>query len=450
VTSSPPPIPDAGLQDVDRCVMCGLCLAHCPTYGLTRDEAESPRGRLALMGGLADGRLEPGTRLIAHLDSCLGCRACEAACPSGVPYGRLLDTARAQIAPRRGIGTRLLARAGLALAARPRAARAAGALVRWFSRSRWRRMLHASGLLPRLRLDGADRLLAWDQQRLPALRTWYPATGPERGRVALFVGCVTGALDRRTLHDALAVLHSLGIGVRVPADQSCCGALHLHTGEARQARTLAQANVSAFDVLEGEPVLFVASGCGAQLADYGALLGGTVAAERFSDRATELCAYLEARLAEADALRPSTRAGAAPARDGSCAVAEAVAGVPPVMKPLNLRVAVHEPCTLRNVLRGARAPYRLLERIPGIEIVPLPGNDRCCGAGGSHALTHPAAANALLADKLDHLRRLRPDVLATTNVGCALHLAAGARETGLEVEVLHPVSLLARARGPAA
>lgn len=397
------------LKAADQCVMCGMCLPHCPTYQLTRDEAESPRGRIALIQGVASGRLPYSPPLAAHLDHCLVCRACEAVCPSGVRYGEIIDGARALLAERRPPATfwqRL-------------AWRGTGALVgnrrRLYRGARLLRLLQRSGLAGLARRLGGGRLarlhaLLPPLPRITPWREFYPPAGAPRGDVGLFLGCVTDVTERATLAAAVTLLTRLGYGVQVPRAQTCCGALHRHRGDLQTAQAYAQRNVAAFGDRPLAAVVSVASGCGATLAEYGR---------------------------GADGL-------AAPLHDISDFLALAPWPAELRCAPLPKRIAVHDPCSLSHVLRQHRAPYRLLARIPDIELVPLPDNGRCCGAAGSYILSEPAFADALRDEKIAALAAMRADILVTSNVGCALHLRAGIAAAGLNIAVMHPVELLAR------
>lgn len=417
-------------SEADRCVKCALCAPHCPTYGLTRDEGDSPRGRIALMQGLAEGRLPAGGRLDVHLDRCLACRACERVCPSGVRYGRLIDAARAYGATRH----RPLDRPGGlvrwlldgVIPDRRRLARVARWL-RLYQRSGARRLLQVTGLLRLLGRQRLDGLLPAIPP-IPRWRGYYPPEGQMRGEVALFTGCIGNVLDRDALEASIRLLNACGYGVHVPATQTCCGALHLHGGDLRRAAALARRNLAAVAGLapqRGElaAVVYTASGCGATLAEYDRwpAADGIGPPGGFPAPVLDICSFLE-------------QSGAL----GDLAFA-----------PLDATVAVHDPCTLRNVVRAVDAPYRLLGLIPGLVVQPLANNARCCGAAGSYLLTEPALADTLRADKLAAIRDAAPDIVVSSNLGCALSLAAGLRgETGREgPAVMHPATLLARRLG---
>ncbi|MCW9059751.1 MAG: (Fe-S)-binding protein [Gammaproteobacteria bacterium] len=408
--------PEADLKDTDRCVMCGLCLPHCPTYGLSRDEGDSPRGRIALMQGLDSGALPVGERLLGHLDRCLECRACEAMCPSEVPFGRLMDAARARVEPHRPRrpGSRRLRRWGFGLLRRPRRLRTLARVLRYYQRSGLQWLVRHSGLLRLLRLAPLEARLPRLQRPLAAGH--HSAVGPMRGRVALFTGCVESVAGADTQRDALRLLTRLGYEVVIPKNQGCCGALAQHNGDPATAAELARANLAAFDATGLEAIVSTASGCGVQLAAYGALYEADYPrAADFADKVLDISSFLAARdwpqgLLQA---RPET-------------------------------IAVHDPCTLRHGLKQHRAVYPLLARVPGLKTVTLNTTGACCGAAGSHVLTQPAQAEALRRPHIEQLRALGVRTLVSSNIGCALHLAAGIREAGLEIEVLHPVTLLAR------
>ena len=399
------------LRLADQCVKCGFCLPHCPTFRLRRDEAESPRGRIALVQGWLEGQLAdaadaggapkitPGSRADIHLANCLECRACEPACPSLVRFGTLMDGARALREARRPAWQRWLRRTRLTILSDPR-----WLPVLVFGSSLYRR-LGLSALLRRINGDPRTprwpRLAALDRLA-PALERPRPIEDPHAvAAVALFRGCLARSVEQPVAEAARRVLEGLELPVRVPAGQACCGAMHRHNGYPDAADRLRAVNADAF---RGLTVVGLASACVAELAEDSTI------------DAVELCRFL------VDLDWPAHVS----------------------LAPLHATIAVHEPCSHRNVLRDSRVVYRLLERIPGVTAVALPGNDTCCGAAGTYVIDHPQTAVELAAPKVDALQRLAPSLLVTTNTGCALHLSAQARAAGLDIEVLHPVEVLAR------
>jgi len=399
----PPAFP---LHAADQCVKCGMCLPHCPTYRVTLDEAESPRGRIALMQGLATGTLVADAALEAHLDGCLTCRACEIVCPAQVPYGRLIDAVRELLAHARPQRTRLAGLMAAVLTQRP--LRWLLALPLWLYRK-----IGLQRLVRTLRLLGSGRLARLESLLPPVHLPRLPAasaagTGPE---VALFANCTSPLTEPGALRAAVALLEALGCRVTVPPAQTCCGALHQHAGLAQGARECATRNLAAF--AGTAPVVGIASGCTAQLLEYG-LLVDTAEAGAFARRAQDIHAFLLAH-PQLGQLR---------------------------FEPLPARVLLHTPCTLRNVVKAPDVVRQLLGRIPDLQIQAL--DSACCGAAGSYFLTQPEMADALLEPKLQLAHQSQPDFVVSSNVGCAMHLAAGLRRAGLRAAVVHPLELLER------
>lgn len=406
------------LVDADLCVKCGLCLPHCPTYQLHRLESESPRGRLELIQGWARDELALSDSLLQHTDRCLLCGACERACPSAVPYGRLMDRFRAEQVARRG--HRLLSLLLDSLLLRPRWLERAVALLRFYRSSGVARLLrHLPGPFWRqaAALTPPSARSARSHRKELTTSPSTSSSSRSRPRVGLFLGCVARAFDLETLASTRRLLEALGYQVVIPADQACCGALHLHHGRPHGTGELASRNMRAFSGCDR--VVASASGCLLSLKQYAELFPEKPAVASFSNRCYDI----------GELILNGTE--------------HAMTQLPP-LRALPARVALHTPCTARNGLRQAPLGARLLEQIPDLTITPLTDSALCCGAAGLHMLTHPEQANALRQPKINALASLDVDYLASTNIGCALHLAAGVREQGLAIEVVHPVTLLAR------
>ena len=409
------------------CVHCGFCLEACPTYQQLGDEADSPRGRLYLMRAVAEGRLAPDDRaFVTHIDRCLGCRACEPVCPSGVEYGYLLERARATIAeagrtsPASRVllaifSDRFLTRIAMALSRLLRVTGLPGLLAQLLPPS-MRRVRFALAMLAATRPVAVDRyerasLLASPDPPAP------PAPAQGRGtRVAILTGCVQQGLFSRVNRATTRVLEANGCTiVHVPV-QHCCGALHAHGGQLEAAKALARANVDAFDRSGAEVVIANAAGCGAMLKDYGELLRDDAAwanrAAVLSSRVRDIAQFLAAI---------GIRSGA----------------------PVHVRVTYDAPCHLHHAQRVTRAPLDLLAAIPGLQHVPLDNAEGCCGGAGIYGLLHPELGGRILDDKIAAIRATHADAVVTPNPGCAMQIGAGLILSGESMPVLHPVELLA-------
>ncbi len=406
-----PDLPD--LDSLRTCVHCGICLPECPTYRVLGQEMDSPRGRLYLMRAAAEGRLDLTATFARHLDLCLGCLACETACPSGVPYGRLLEATRSQI-ERRGRPFRQRALASFIFGLFPHPGRL-GPMLRLFSlyqRSGLQGLARASGVLRLFpRLGAMERLLPALPSRstLPALT---PARGRRRGRVGLLTGCIQRFLYPQVNEQTATLLSLAGYDVVTPPGQGCCGALHLHGGRLDEFRALARRLAAQF--AGGlDYVVTNAAGCGSAMKQYAHWLPDDGAAGALARTTRDISELL------ADAELP--------------------------LKPLDGIATYHDACHLVHGQGIREEPRRLLRRIPGLALVELPESDRCCGSAGVYNLLEPDMADQLLERKISNIASTGATLLVSGNPGCLLQIAKGCRERGLEVEVLHPVELLARA-----
>jgi glycolate oxidase iron-sulfur subunit len=400
---------------IRSCVHCGICLPVCPTYRTLGEEMDSPRGRVYLMRAVAEGRLQPSETYTRHLDLCLGCRACETACPAGVPYGMLLETARAEL-QRTGRPPRRRLLDALLFGVFPNPARLAIVLglLRRYRRSGVQGLVRRSGLLRRLPVLAAMDGLLEEVPRTDGepLEEFLAPHGRALGRVALLTGCVQRHLFADVNRDTMRLLALAGWEVLAPRGQGCCGALELHAGrlDAFRARARALAAALPHDV---DWIVSNAAGCGSAMRDYAHWLGGDEAAARIAAHTRDVTELLvEAKLP---------------------------------LRPLPLTVTYHDPCHLAHGQRVRSAPRTLLERIPGLTVLPLTDSDLCCGSAGVYNVLEPEMADRLLALKVQRIVETGARTVVTGNPGCVLQIAKGCRERGLDLEVIHPVTLLARA-----
>jgi len=403
-------------DDIRRCVACGICLTACPTYQMTLEEWQSPRGRIAAMRAVAEGLAPLNDRFAAFMYDCLACRACEAVCPSGVPFGRMVEAARteAERVVRRPLTVRLGRWLLLDWALRSRAAfgRFVGLLElyrRMPGRDLLTRVVPGLGAATALFGDGADGTALPER-----VEAWPPVVG----RAVLLTGCVM-AFWFRAAHLATArALAAAGYEVLIPGEQWCCGALHFHNGRPEAGRRLAADLIRT--VLNYGPDVIVtnSAGCGSTLKEYPDLLAGTPLAEAATEFGRRVRDIHEVLL---------------------------VASRPLGLRAIRRRVAVENPCHLVHAQRLGEVTRRLLGLVPGLEVVVPPDANRCCGAAGIYGLERPEMSARLLSEKLDRLEPLRPDEVLAANPGCLLQLRAGVRARGWEILVRHPIELIAEA-----
>ncbi len=399
------------LPGAENCVHCGFCLQACPTYLALDDENDSPRGRIVLMKAMADGTLsfdDADGQL--HLDRCLGCRACETACPSGVPYGQLLELTRERITERRPLP--FVARLILSIFSN----------APLLAISMWKaRVFRATGipaLLSRVpgRLGFAMAMLASTRRSAAErTRTYRPRGDGSRGTVATLDGCVMEGLFAPANRATERTLAENGYALVSAKGQRCCGALHAHAGDATAARNLARANIGAFERSGAEFVAVNSAGCGAAMKEYAHLLAGD------------------------DTWRARARAFSAKVRD----VSELLAAAGPVPGgALSVRVAYDAPCHLLHGQRVSSPPIAVLDAIPGLERVPLTDSDQCCGSAGIYNLVEPEISDRVLAVKLANIAASGAPIVATGNPGCLMQIGAGLMRSGSMAQSRHPVELL--------
>jgi glycolate oxidase iron-sulfur subunit len=424
--ASQQPIPGAipVYEDFSRCVHCGLCLNHCPTYRLWQLEADSPRGRIRQMMLVEQGELPVSEGFVDHIDKCLDCRSCETACPSAVNYGKLVEHARARI--ERDFKRPFFSRVARNFVYRrmlpyPERIAMAAKLLRVYQRSGLQAAARATGILRLLGLAERDLLLPPVDRHFffEQLGKTFPAQGTCRARVAFFAGCVANVTFTALNEATIRVLTANGCEVVIPGGQFCCGALPAHAGVRDVARQLARWNIEAFAAANFDALVTNAAGCGSTLKEYDHLFTAD-----------------EPEFSAAAALAKKTRD-----------VTEFLAalGLSAQLKPVPARVTYQDSCHLLHGQKIREAPRRLLCAIPGLEFVELPFADICCGSAGVYNVTETKASLDLLAEKMGYAKSMNAQIIATANPGCLLQLRAGAAIHKTGQEVLHVIELLDRA-----
>jgi glycolate oxidase iron-sulfur subunit len=414
--------PDVPPSDVyNRCVRCGLCLPTCPTYLETLVETSGPRGRIALIKAVAEGRLDVTSPGFVHqMSECLDCRACEAVCPSGVAYGRLLEPARTQVQrataarqPLRVLRSLLLDRVFASMGL----LRFLAALLRFAQRSGLARLARAAGITRLLGLQAAERLEPPMSERffVPRDQRWA-AEGKRKATAFIHAGCVMHVAFAHVDEATVRVLQKAGCDVVAPSGQGCCGAINVHAGDMARGRQLAKRNIEAFERSGADVYVVNAAGCGSALKEYAHLFADDPdwkdRAAAFSARVRDVTEWLDE------------------------------VGISPELGRLERTVTYQEPCHLVHAQRIALAPRRLLARIPGLRLREMPESSLCCGSAGIYNLTEPEMAGRLGRRKVQNIVSVEPEIVVTANPGCAMQVRAALREAGREIPVKHVVELL--------
>ncbi|MDD4915491.1 MAG: heterodisulfide reductase-related iron-sulfur binding cluster [Methylococcales bacterium] len=387
------------IPEARDCLNCGMCVGGCPTFRLFQIEAETPRRRIRILSKLLVENQPITAEEQRHLQNCLQCRACEVICPSHMTYGQLYDQAQSKLQnqPRR------LARLAFWLIANKRWLAGIMPLLLAYLKSGLQKRLRKSGLLHKTGLAQAEALLS--EPSIRPLANSYPPKAGCCGRVALFTGCLAEHFDRATLSDSIRLLNAIGFEVLVPPEQGCCGAIHQHNGQS--ATTLINNNIQVFNALEVDAVLHTASGCGAMLSEY---------------QSDDVEAALRFRLNQKDISQFLLEHWPADLQ----------------LLPASIHIAVHEPCSQRNVLKSQQNVYSLLQKIPQVSVAALADNQLCCGAGGSYMLSHPENAAQLKALKQQVISAAQADYIVSSNYGCAAYLSSE------QHKLIHPLTLLAK------
>jgi glycolate oxidase iron-sulfur subunit len=399
------------------CIHCGLCLSSCPTYRVLGSEMDSPRGRIYLMRAFDEGRAKITDSFVDHMFRCLDCRACETACPSGVHFGHMMEEMRGTITEQRPAHwiTRLVLRH---IFPYPWRFQLASRMLQLYRAIGIQSLVRSTGLLKRIapRMAAAEALMPdLEMQRGVPLNTHYRAEGDKRGTVAFFTGCVMNSMMGTINTASVKLLTAAGYDVVVPPTQICCGALANHAGLRDTAREMARKNIAAFPAGKLDAIIINAAGCGAMLKEYPVLIDG---AGEFSSKVKDIVEFLV-----------STR------------IFERL------KKPLAQRVGYDDPCHLIHGQGIKVEPRKLLKAIPGIQLIEVEGADECCGSAGIYNITQNELSMEILNRKMEKIQKANIEVLATGNPGCMFQFRYGAKKFGMNLEVVHPVELLARSLG---
>lgn len=409
-------------QELLACIHCGLCLEACPTYVATGNENDGPRGRIYLMRAVAEGRLEntsPAFR--THIDRCLGCRACEQACPASVGYGQLLEASREELLhaqPRTDLTSRLLRFVLRHVWLSPARLRLFFGATRLFRDLGLSKLALKSGIA-RLISERTEFAMALLESSRPIFNEAITRdeSEPRPESVLLFKGCVGEGLFARVNRATKRVLQANDYEVVSPANQGCCGALHAHAGDLEGARELARKNLEAFAESEA-PIITNAGGCGAMLITYGHLLANDAtvaeAARQFSARVRDVSQQLATR---------EIRVGESPVNNDA-------------------RVACDLSCHLLYGQKAGDASLKMVRNIPGLNFAELPGAEQCCGAAGVYNMLQPELSQQVLKEKLDAIDMVEADIVVTGNAGCQMQIGAGSKLAQMDVQVCHPIELV--------
>jgi glycolate oxidase iron-sulfur subunit len=403
------------------CVHCGFCLTACPTYLETGNEVDSPRGRIYLIKSAIEGRIPMGEALVRHLDLCLGCLACETACPSGVDYSQLIEASRSQIERRykRPFGDRFYRSILFSIFPYPKRFRLLLPFLFLYQTAGIRRLVQSSGILHRLSIrlaHMAGMLPEIKSAFCPSLPSLTSSKGKRRFRVALLTGCVQSVLFPEVNEATVRVLAENGCEVVIPQGQGCCGALSLHSGRLSESREFARSNIEVFENPDFDMIIVNSAGCGSAMKEYGEILKRD---SRYAERGEKLGKKVKDIMEFLSDI-----------------------GIQGELKELKLRVTYQDACHIVHAQRIKSHPRKIINQIPGIEFIELPESDICCGSAGIYNLVEPEMSEKLLKRKISRLKETEADVLVAGNPGCLLQIGMGIRGYGLNIKTAHPVELL--------
>lgn len=405
------------------CVHCGFCLSACPTYLETGNELDSPRGRIYLMKSALEGEIPLEGSLVTHLDRCLGCLACEPACPSGVKYGSLIETSRSQIERRyrRGGVEKFHRSAIFSLFPYPARLRLMLPLLYLYQKLGISSFIRSTGVLGKIssKLEQMEAMMPGVKSpSAPArLKSVIPAKGQKRYRVGMLTGCVQSVFFSETNSATVRVLTENGCEVVVPEGQGCCGALSVHSGRLDEGREFARSTIKSFEDLGIDALIINSAGCGSTIKEYFEILKDD---PLYSERAKEVSSKTK------DVMEFLAEIGLN--RQG--------------LSPLNLRVTYQDACHLGNAQRIKSEPRSVMSEIPGLDLLEMPEAEVCCGSAGIYNLVQPDMSQRLLERKVQNLSTLKVDYVTAGNPGCLLQIKKGIDKHCLNIKTAHPIELL--------
>lgn len=422
---------DFQYQIANKCVQCGYCLPVCPTYQTMGKETHSPRGRINLVKMLGEGKITDVSVIEEPLDLCLGCRACETACPIGVEYGSMLESARAALTKRKKFSSpvRLLRKTMFKKVFPSRKAmKFTGNMLWFYEKSGLRKLAHTSGAMKKLPYHLAEFEAITPSPVSPTKRKQMPnyikAKGEKKYTVAFFTGCIMDAMFHRINYLSVQLLSAAGCDVIVVQNQTCCGALHAHSGELEEAKNLAKQNIMIFEKSNADFIVNNAGGCGAMLHEYDHLLADELEwadkAKAFSKKSKDISEVLVA-----------------------------CGGLPNLQPRRNERVTYQRSCHMTNVEKVVHEPVTLLTSIPEVQFVEMKDANMCCGSAGIYNIVHYDESMDILCEKMKHVIETRATVIITTNPGCLLQMQLGIERENLSksMRALHLIEYLAEAAG---
>ena len=409
---------------VDDCVHCGFCLSACPTYIETGNELDSPRGRIYLMGSVLEEKIPLGDTVVEHLDKCLGCLACETACPSGVEYRFLIESSRAQIERnyKRSVSDRLFRGMLFSVLPYPKKLGRMLPLLYFYNKSGMRKVVNSFGILKKLSssLHRMEQMIPdVDSISIKKYPEVIPPVNEKKYRVALLTGCVQNVFFSATNISSINVLSKLGCEVVIPGDQACCGALSVHSGRLEEGREFARKVVDIFSSLDVDAFVINSAGCGSAIKEYSDLLSQdkdySQKARKLADKTKDIMEFIDE------------------------------IGINQEFNNLNMKITYQDACHISHGQNIRSAPRNILSRIPGLEILEMKNSDTCCGSAGVYNILQPDLAEDILSKKIENIEKTKAEYVVAGNPGCLIQIQKGLRENNRNLGIAHPIEILDKA-----